>query len=132
MLKLKVHHTGYLVKNHSQALEAFIALGYQIKQDTVRDELRKIDITFVEKDNSVLEVISPCSDDSTVSKLLPRIKNSPYHICYVSDDIEKDSETLRDMGYLPFTEPQPAIACDNRRVCFFIHPSIGMLELLEN
>lgn len=131
LLNLKVHHIGYLVKKKDKAREAFLTLGYEITEDWVRDDLRGIDISFLTKDGYCVELVSPFRDDSDVSGLIPRLKNSPYHICYTSSDFESDVAALRDMGYLPITEKAPAPALGNRDVVFLLHPSLGMIEVLR-
>ncbi|MDO4284183.1 MAG: VOC family protein [Eubacteriales bacterium] len=132
MLHLKVHHIGYLVKKKAKAKDAFLALGYLVKQDWVRDESRGIDICFLEKDSLLIELVCPFTGDSLVSGLLARMKNSPYHICYVSEHPRQDAAALRDLGYLPITEAQPAPACGMHPVQFFLHPALGMIEVLEH
>lgn len=131
MLKLKVHHIGYLVKKAGPAKKAFTELGYTLRQDFVRDDSRGIDICFLEKDGVVIELVCPFTETSTVAGLAGRIKNSPYHICYVSESLEQDAASLRDLGYLPITEAEPAPACGGHPVQFFLHPSLGMIELVE-
>ena len=66
-----------------------------------------------------------------VSGLIRKIGNSPYHICYVSDDFEADIETLKQNGYIMIDRPTPAPALGGRRVVFFIHMHAGMIELLD-
>ncbi len=131
MLDLNIHHIGYLVKKGGPALQAFLALGYTLRQDWVRDTLRGIDICFVEKDGVQLELVCPFTKDSTVSGLLSRCKNTPYHICYESHSLAEDLPVLREAGYLPVTEAKPAPACGGRPVQFFLHPALGMIELVE-
>ncbi len=79
-----------------------------------------------------MELVCPYTKTSDVAGLLKRIKNSPYHICYCSSDIEKDSVLLREDGYLPITETAKAPALDNRDVRFFMHPALGMIELVRD
>ncbi len=128
---LKVHHIGYLVKKGAPARDAFLRLGYTVLQDWVRDDGRGIDISFIGKDGTVLELVTPFREDSDVSGLLKRIKNCPYHICYISSSIEKDSVLLREAGYLPISGALPAPACGGNPVRFFLHPQLGMIELVE-
>ncbi|MCI2049106.1 MAG: VOC family protein [Lachnospiraceae bacterium] len=130
MLNLKVHHVGYLVKKSAPAKEAFLSLGWRTEQDFVRDDARGIDICFLIKDGLRIELICPFRSDSTVSGLLKRIPNGPYHICYLSRSLEQDGSTLRDLGFLPIGDPAPAPACGGHPVQFFIHPAMGMIELL--
>ena len=90
---MKIHHIGYLVKHVERAQRALETLGFSVVQQKVRDELRKIDVEFLEKDGYCIELVSPCETDSVVSELRTRIGNSPYHICYEVEDI--DSEVMR-------------------------------------
>ena len=130
-MNLSIHHIGYLVKKGQKAQASFLTLGYHTVQDWVRDDARGIDISFLEKDGVTIELVSPFREDSSVSGLMRRIKNSPYHICYVSESLEKDAAALRAQGYLPITEPAPAPACGGHPVQFFLHPAVGMVELVE-
>ncbi|MBQ9644182.1 MAG: VOC family protein [Lachnospiraceae bacterium] len=132
MLNLKVHHIGYLVRKKDAARAAFTALGYEIQSDWVHDELRGIDISFLEKDGYCIELVCPYRKDSDVSGLLQRMKNTPYHICYLSGQFESDLSELREMGYLPITEKAPAPALENRNVVFLLHPALGMIELIDH
>lgn len=130
-MNLPVHHIGYLVKKGSHAREAFLSIGYSILQDWVRDEGRGIDISFLRNGSLTVELVCPYREDSTVSGLLKRLKNCPYHICYISESLENDSEILRNNGFLPITDPSPAPACGGHPVQFFMHPDMGMIELVE-
>ena len=132
MLTLKVHHIGYLVKKINEAIQSFENLGYHIVQETVYDDIRKVDICFLEKDGYCIELISPVSEDSVVYGLLKRFKNSPYHICYETEAFEKDYETLLSNGFIAIDEPTPAPALQDREVVFLTSPSLGMIELLIN
>lgn len=131
MHHLKVHHLGYLVKKRDAAKKAFEALGYAVESDWVRDEARGIDICFMTMDSLRVELVCPFTKDSDVSSLLSRIKNSPYHICYETPSIADEMPLLRAEGYLPIKESAPAPACGGRNVAFFLHPALGMIELLE-
>lgn len=128
---MTVHHIGYLVKKIERARQAFEDLGYVALGDIVRDEFRKIDILFLKKDGYCVELVSPYDSTSVVAGLLPRVGNSPYHICYEVDDLAAEVTHLRDKRYVMSSEPAPAPACGGKRVCFLIHPYLGMIELLE-
>ena len=132
MLNLKIHHIGYLVRKKDAARAAFEDLGYRVRADWVRDESRGIDISFIEKDATCIELVSPYRKDSDVSGLLQRMKNTPYHICYLSAHFTEDLSALREMGYLPITEKAPAPALENRNVVFLLHPALGMIEVIDD
>lgn len=131
MTTLKVHHIGYLVKKIEPAIRTSKTLGYQVIQDTVTDEIRHVDICFLEKDGYCIELVCPISEKSVVYGLLKKYKNCPYHICYETADFENDLETLRTEGFMPIDTPTPAPALAGREVVFMTHPGLGMIELIR-
>ena len=58
-------------------------------------------------------------------------RTHPYHICYLTRSIAEETPRLREEGYVPVKESAPAPACGGRNVAFFLHPALGMIELLE-
>lgn len=127
---MKIHHIGYLVKNINKSIKEFENLGY-IGNIITRDEIRGIDICFMKNNNYVVELISPFCETSTVSGLMKKYKNSPYHICYISDNLEKDIQQLSSNGYTQIDNPTIAPAIDNRKVVFLMNINIGLIELVE-
>lgn len=132
MLTLKIHHIGYLVKKLDAAILSFQNLGYQISQDTTYDDIRKVNICFLEKDNYCIELVSPVSDDSIVSGLLKKYKNCPYHICYETENFDEDYQTLLSNGFISIDTPTPAPALQNKEVVFLTSASMGMIELIKS
>ena len=128
---MHIHHVGYLVKKLEKARAVFSALGYTEKGAAVYDEYRDVNILFMEKDGYTIELVSPKSERSVVAELIKKYKNAPYHICYVSDDLEADREKMSRGGFTGIDEPAPAPALGGQRVCFFMNPYIGMVELME-
>ena len=76
MSALSVHHIGYLVKKIEKATRTFLALGYRMEQDIVYDAFRKVNICFLVKDGCRIELVSPAAEDSVVSGLMKKYKNS--------------------------------------------------------
>ena len=130
MNNLKIHHIGYLVKKLDKAKATFEALGYK-SGDITHDETRGIDICFLKKDALNVELVSPFTDDSIVSGLMSRYKNSAYHICYESAHFNDDLHELENSGFHIIGEPLPAPAIDGHNVVFLMNPAIGMIELLK-
>ena len=128
---MKIHHIGYLVKKIEKAIKAFEGLGYTLTHGVILDEYRKADICFLEKDGYVVELVSPVSRDSVVAELSKRLGNTPYHICYETDDMDIEVEKLIDQHYVICSEKHEAVALDGKKVCFLIHPFMGMIELVE-
>lgn len=128
---MKIHHVGYLVRKIDRAIHEFEELGFQVTQETVLDEYRKIDICFLEKDGYVIELVSPVSKDSVVHDLLKKVGNSPYHICYETENFDADLESLQQQKYVLCSEKHEAVAIGGKNVCFLVHPYLGMIELVE-
>lgn len=131
-MSLKVHHIGYLVKKIDAAASAFEKLGYKITQETIYDDIRKVNICFMTKDGYCIELVSPASEDSVVSGLMKKYKNSPYHICYETENFEKDYMTLVSDGFMAIDTPTPAPALQGREVVFLSNASMGMIELIKS
>ena len=130
MPTLKIHHIGYLVKKIEKAKKTFEALGYLVEQDTVYDDIRKVDICFLVKNGYRVELVSPVSEDSVVAGLLKKYKNAPYHICYEADSHEAAYAELTANGFAAIDTPTPAPALGGRKVVFLTSPLIGMVELI--
>ena len=128
---MRIHHVGYLVKNQSAALEAFKILGFQVVSSTTHDLHRGIEICFIEKDGYRIELVSPWGENSIINILLKRHRNSPYHICYASEQFEQDLAEISSKGFLQIDEPLEAPALAGQRVVFLLSPVLGMIELLD-
>ena len=131
MSTLTIHHIGYLVKKIVPAIRSFEALGFQVAREVTRDDIREVDICFLEKDGYRVELVSPYSATSVVAGLLKKYKNCPYHICYETSHFEEALEELTSHGYVMMGSPTPAPAIDQYPVVFLMNASLGMIELLD-
>ena len=82
------------------------------------------------KNNTFSKLVSPLDSSSLVSGLLKKYKNSPYHICYETDNLETAFADLTSNGFTAIDTPTPAPALDGRKVVFLTSSAIGMVELL--
>ena len=74
---MNIHHIGYLVKKGPKAQAAFEALGYIAEGEWTHDEIRKVDILFLQKDGYRIELVSPYAPDSVVSRTDQTYKMHP-------------------------------------------------------
>ena len=123
-------HIGYAVKDINEAQKVFNFMGI-IFDDPIVDEVRHVQISLSTNSKTVIELIAPLDGNSPVSDILQKSGNSPYHICYVTNDIETDYEKLRSEGFLPLENPAPSVVFGGKKVCFLFHKNIGLLELAE-
>ena len=112
---LKIHHIGYLVKHIDKAAAEFERLGYTAVSETVFDGYRKIYILFMEKDGYRVELVSPADSSSVISGLIKKYKNSPYHFCYETPDLDASLAMLAGKGFTAIDAPAPAPALQKPR-----------------
>lgn len=93
---MNIHHIGYLVKKGPKAQAAFEALGYIAEGEWTHDEIRKVDILFLQKDGYRIELVSPYAPDSVVSGLIRTYKNAPYHLCYEAEILKKSWQSWKE------------------------------------
>ena len=128
---MKIHHIGYLVKKIPRAEQAFSALGYSREGDVTRDETRGIDILFMKNGDTRVELVCPYCENSQVEGIRKHVGNAPYHICYLSEAIERDAGEMQNQGYVLTSAPQPAPAIGGKKVAFLFSPAVGIVELVE-
>ena len=128
---MKVHHIGYLVKNIEKTRVKFLGLGYEVERPVKFDAIRDVNIEFLINGGYRVELIQPLSETSPMYPLLKRYKNSPYHICYEVDDLNKAVEELSGSGYTVIQEPEVAPCIDDKKVAFLTNISMGIIELVE-
>lgn len=130
---MKIDHIGYAVKRIERAITAFQKLGYEF-EPVIDDTDRNVKLAFGVKDGYRIELVAPLDkkSESPVDQYLSNAVGTLYHICYESEDLEKEVEELKSQGYKIVIEPQPAIAFDGKRVVFMMNIGFGLMEIVEN
>ena len=129
---MTIDHIGYAVKRIDRAQQAFEKLGY-VFEPVIDDTDRNVKLAFAEKDGYRIELVSPLDKNqaSPVDQYLSNAFGTPYHICYKSEDLEKDVEDLKAQGYKTIIEPKPATAFGGKRVVFMMNVGFGLMEIVE-
>lgn len=78
-----------------------------------------------------IELLEPVDEKSPVVKTLDKNGVSPYHICYVVDDIEAAVKELRLQKFVALGRPVEAVAFRGSKVCFLYSKAAGLIELVE-
>jgi methylmalonyl-CoA/ethylmalonyl-CoA epimerase len=130
---MKIDHIGYAVKRIDRAIEAFQKLGYEF-EPTIDDIDRNVKLAFGVKDGYRIELVSPLDKKavSPVDQYLSNTVGTPYHICYESDDLDKEVEELKNQGYKVIINPLSAVAFGGRRVVFMMNIGFGLIEIVES
>ncbi|MBO4901169.1 MAG: VOC family protein [Lachnospiraceae bacterium] len=128
---MRVHHVGWLVKRIEIAATDFEKLGFSRDGAVCRDTMRGIDVLFMSCAHQRIELVSPYCENSIVADLMKRYKNSPYHMCLITDNIEQSMKDLEKNGFGRISDIAPAPAIDGKNVVFLINSEMGMIELVE-
>ena len=129
---MRIDHIGYAVKRIDRALGAFEKIGYAFGS-VIYDTDRNVMLVFGEKDGYRIELVAPLDKktESPVDQYLSNAFGTPYHICYESDDLDRDVEKLQSQRYKVVIEPKPAVAFGGRRVVFMMNIGFGLMEVVE-
>lgn len=130
---MKIDHIGYAVRDIGKARLSFTVLGFRFEETVYEDMERNIYIQFGNKDGYRIELISPLGDGpSPVDTILRTMGAAPYHLCYVSENIELDIRKLEKGKFKVIIPLAKAVAFGGRRVVFMMNREIGMVEMVES
>ena len=129
---MRIDHIGYAIQDLSADIGFFLNLGYRLYQEALEDHERGVKICFLTDPNGVkVELVAPMQEGSPIDAWLQKNGNSPYHICYESENLVEDIALLKEKGFMVLRSPQVAPAMNNRYVSFLYSRSSGLIELVE-
>ena len=131
--ELFFHHIGIAVKDLDKAIMTYENLGYELTHEgIVRDDIQDVSIAFLNNHSGpLLELIQPESSASPVQGVLNRNGPGSYHTCYEVDNLNEVLASLLSLKFIQIGQIVPAIAFNNRLICFAYHSEIGVIELLN-
>jgi methylmalonyl-CoA/ethylmalonyl-CoA epimerase len=125
------HHLGYATKSIEETSIFFLTLGYT-KSPTIMDPIQNVNIAFLTKvDSPRIELVEPIDDKSPVMNILGKNGVTPYHVCYEVIDIFQAVSDMKKLRFIPLFKPVPAVALDNRLICYLFNKDTGLIELLD-
>jgi len=105
--------------------------GYKMSE-VVFDPFQNVNICWLTKKNApIVELLAPVDEKSPVNKTLEKVGVSPYHCCYIVDDLDNSVSELRKQRYVMVSKPAEAVAFKGSRVCFLFNKNVGLIELVE-
>ena len=129
---MRLHHTGYVVKDLDRAAAAFAKLGFRRAGAAAADRARRVRVLFLKKGAAAVELVAPYGAGSPAAGLLKRLRNAPYHLCFESRDFDRELAGLEAGGFMRVAAPLAAPALGGRRAVFLMSPAIGLVELAES
>ena len=128
---LYFHHIGVAVESIEKTSLEYKLFGYKISAVTY-DPIQNVNICWMSKGKMpLIELVEPVNEDSPINRILQQGGVSPYHICYIVDNIEEAVSELRTMKYVMVSRISKAIAIQNSQVCFLFNKNMGLIELVE-
>jgi methylmalonyl-CoA/ethylmalonyl-CoA epimerase len=126
------HHIGIATNNIDLTAKKYNLFGYEIVSEKIFDPIQNVFISFMEKDGSPrVELVAPVNNDSPILNIIKKNGTSPYHFCYEVEDISKEVDRLKKLKFILISKIVPAVAFDNRLVCFLYNNEAGFIELLN-
>jgi methylmalonyl-CoA/ethylmalonyl-CoA epimerase len=124
----KIHHIGIAVHSLDDALKFYRdTLGLHVQaQDTIEDQ--GVRAVLLSIGQSEIELLEPTRPDAGVAKFLERKGEGLHHICFQTEDVDGDLETLKSKGVeLVDQKSRPGLA---GMICF-LHPKASRGVLVE-
>ncbi|MDO4736855.1 MAG: VOC family protein [Bacteroidia bacterium] len=129
---MKFHHIGVAVKDIEKTAAVYVQGGYTQSIVTF-DSIQNVNICWLTKEGMpTVELLAPVDELSPVCKILEKNGVTPYHICYIVDDMESAVTSLRKMKYVVVVKQVEASAITNCKVCFLFNKNVGLIELVES
>jgi len=122
-------HVGVAVTSIDQGIAEY-KKGFSLEVD-LREVIpsQKVEIAFLKLGNSLIELLAPTDESSTIAKFLKTKGPGLHHICFRVNDIRAELKRLNGLGYqLIDQEPRPGA---HNSLIAFIHPKSTSGSLIE-
>lgn len=125
----KIEHLGIAVKSIAEANKVYTdLLGYEhYKTEAVESE--GVVTSFFKCGESKIELLEATNPDSPIAKFIEKKGEGIHHVAYAVEDIKKELERLKDLGFRIINE-EPKRGADNKWVAF-VHPKSANGVLVE-
>ena len=117
----KFHHIGLSVKSITSLFP---------DAKPVIDSIQKVKVAFMNLQGTTIELLEPLDETSPIYNNLKN-NNKLCHICFEVSNIDNAIKNGKKEGFHVIQKPLPAVALDNRKVCFLFHPDYHIIELLQ-
>lgn len=132
MLKnCKFHHIGYAVRSITETAAFYTCAGWELS-DIQIDPEQNTYIAFLTREGfPLMELVAPVDNNSPINDTLKKMGVTSYHICYEVPNIDEAIRDLRLKRFMLLFKPVNAIALGNKKIGYLMHPSVGLIELVE-
>ncbi len=129
---LEQHHIGCLVESIEEFKEANRNIWTEADYSkTFSITAQDVKVCFLNNAGGIkLELVEPGVQNKPLRKMLDK-GISYYHLAFISKNYEKTVEDFRENGWHQLSEFLSEAFC-GRRCCFFYHPQLKLIELIED
>ncbi len=130
---LNLDHIGYAVNDIQKTASHYVEAGWELSE--LYDETgQNAIIAFLTKEGfPKIELVAPgCHGKDPVSNVLKNLGVTPYHLCYVVDDVYLAMEALYEEGFVPLFMPVSSVAMNGRKICYLRNLEVGTIEIVSN
>jgi methylmalonyl-CoA/ethylmalonyl-CoA epimerase len=129
-----VDHIGFAVQDLDQAVDYYSKMYGVTEWERIDMPERHMAVAAARLGETLLELISPTSEEAAFAKYLKEKGAGVHHIAYRVDDIRAAMQELQDKGVrLIDKEPRPGI---HNTLIAFLHPKNGeqgvLMELVQH
>ncbi|MDN5359382.1 MAG: methylmalonyl-CoA/ethylmalonyl-CoA epimerase [Thermotogaceae bacterium] len=128
----KIDHIGIAVKSIDESLKLYKdVLDMDFKGIEEMTD-RALKTAFIQAGDSMIELLEPTSEKSTIAKFLDKKGQGIHHIALHVENIQETMESLKEKGYRLLSE-EPEKGAHGTKVAF-LHPKSTngvLLELVE-
>lgn len=128
----KFDHIGIAVKSIDESLKLYkdvLEMDFKGIEEMVE---RSLKTAFIQTGDSMIELLEPTSEKSTIAKYLEKRGQGIHHIALQVDNIKETMESLKQKGYKLLSD-EPEKGAHGTKVAF-LHPKSAngvLLELVE-
>ncbi|MDZ4785193.1 MAG: methylmalonyl-CoA epimerase [bacterium] len=124
-----IDHIGIAVKDLEAEIKAY-EKNFACKLD-LQEEIpsQKVKLAFLKSENTLIELLTPTSEDSTLAKFIKTKGPGLHHICFRVPDICTELARLKSLGHKLIDEI-PRTGAHNSLIAF-IHPKSTSGTLIE-
>ena len=117
----KFHHIGLSVKSINSLFP---------NAKPIIDPIQKVKVAFINLQDTTIELLEPLDESSPIYNNLKK-NYKLCHICFEVSNINNAIDNGKKAGFHVLQKPVPAVALNNRKVCFLFHADYHIIELLQ-
>jgi methylmalonyl-CoA/ethylmalonyl-CoA epimerase len=124
-----IDHIAIAVENFEQAIKLYEKVLGRKPEQVTAFQPQMVKVAIFKLGETKIELISPLSEDSAVSRFLTKKGEGLHHIALKTDNIEDDLTCLKNEG-IRLVDEKPRVGVEGVKVAF-LHPKSLKNVLIE-